>query len=77
MANGNLREIMESHGHRLDGLKDDVDALKSGQRSMMDRLISMEKRSQERKRNRIWKTGGEKLSTTVLSSKNLIILSAS
>ncbi|RCL06780.1 hypothetical protein BBA71_06445 [Acetobacter pasteurianus] len=52
VADNDLRQIVAGHGRRLDGLEDDVDTLKSGQRSMMDRLISIEAQGQERERNR-------------------------
>lgn len=51
-ADDDLREIVDSHARRLDGLEDDVDTLKSGQSAMMEKLISVEAQGQERERNR-------------------------
>lgn len=68
-ADGDLRQIVAGHGRRLDGLEDDVDTLKSGQRSMMDRLISIEAQGQERERNRAQESSQNRAAITALSQQ--------
>ncbi|AKR49710.1 hypothetical protein [Acetobacter pasteurianus] len=69
VTDGDLREIVAGHGRRLDGLEDDVDTLKSGQRSMMDRLISIEAQGQERERNRAQESAQNRAAITALSQQ--------
>ncbi|GCD53022.1 hypothetical protein [Acetobacter pasteurianus] len=69
VADNDLRQIVAGHGRRLDGLEDDVDTLKSGQRSMMDRLISIEAQGQERERNRAQESAQNRAAIATLSQQ--------
>ena len=64
-----LRTIVESHARRLDGLEEEVDALRTGQSAMMERLISIEAQGQERERNRALEASENRKALTDLTAQ--------
>lgn len=68
-AEGDLREIVYSHGRRLDVVEDDLGSLKSGQSSMLERLISIEAQGQERERNWAQESAQNRAALTTFSQQ--------
>ncbi|AKR49420.1 hypothetical protein DB34_11300 [Acetobacter pasteurianus] len=69
VTDGDLREIVYSHGRRLDEVEDDLGSLKSGQSSMLERLISIEAQGQERERNWAQESAQNRAALTVFSQQ--------
>lgn len=64
-----LQAIVENHARRLDGLEGEVDALRTGQTAMMERLISIEAQGQERERNRALEASETRKALTDLTTQ--------